>query len=549
MQLRTEVKTLEAKNKDLEIEYDLLNKDHKKTLERFDTKTFDYSATLKNLENLNRELESTKSMLHLIESQHEEYVTRLRTENKKLIKKQEIELRIKEMEFEDIRSLFSQNIYKFNKMKLQSERDRVERRVLERKLEKMTDEKNSFKTQFLDTFEKLNETEERLNDLQSRYESHFNFYFLQLLTFLTYRFYALEQRLAEVLRLNERANMEKEEHRSVLFNHNQKFIELKKLEKQLKEHEQDVRAIKKRKNPYEYVDFADKKTQTNMMLKEKGCNTDELVLTYTDEKPTKKARSKVRSSIADTVTTALGGIPIQTDVITDYEMYSPNEFKETYFSRGKLSNQFKARPQSSNILATTYSYNLKNGVIEEEDPLLVNAFSSRSKHAHFQTVTSFKNDNFNSPSAFRPTALQKHQKAYKSQYNRKIREEDHTNLSDKHTTAIKDLKDDKNAEVMKSVYIHYGSNYQNRPMTEQPGMRKGSKRSFLRKAEVSRPTTNQESKTRLTTNPESKSRPASQDPTLSKTQTQGSMHSKNFISRCKSSLRNLIKVASTRNHD
>lgn len=56
------------------------------------------------IEETQRNLEATKDMLKLIENQHEEYVTRLRTENKKLLSKQKIEVTILEMGFEDVRS-------------------------------------------------------------------------------------------------------------------------------------------------------------------------------------------------------------------------------------------------------------------------------------------------------------------------------------------------------------------------------------------------------------------------------------------------------------
>lgn len=56
------------------------------------------------IEETRRNLEATKDMLKLIENQHEEYVTRLRTENKNLLSRQKIEVTILEMGFEDVRS-------------------------------------------------------------------------------------------------------------------------------------------------------------------------------------------------------------------------------------------------------------------------------------------------------------------------------------------------------------------------------------------------------------------------------------------------------------
>ena len=396
-------------------------------------------------------------MLKMVETQHEEYVTRLRTENKKLVNQQEIELRIKEMEFEDIRSLFTMRLESFKNMKLQCERDRVDKRILESKLRKMTEDRDEFKTKFMTTTDILDKTQNKLNEVSYDYEM-------------------LKSKFDAISKLNEQTNMKKEEYRSILFNYDQQFKQLSEWEKRLKELEKELRSIKKRDNPYEYVDFADKKTQTNMMLKEKGCNTDQLVIGYSDSqnsKSRKKARSKVRSSLANTVTTALGGIPIQTEIITDYDLPTPNEMRQSTMTRNMFQPTLKVRPQSSNLIATTYSYNTKNGIIEEEDdPLGLGGFSTRNKDP-YQTVSTFNYNNFNSPSALRPTALQKHQKAYKSQYRRKIREEDQTSSN---MDAGTSTKNDKNSEKMKSVYIHYANKYQTRPMTEQPGMRKDKKR-------------------------------------------------------------------------
>ena len=168
--LKVENQSLEQANKDLKIELEMLTKEHSKMQERYDIKNFDHSKIIKDLDKLKRELESTKGLLEMIENQHKQYVTRLRSENKKLINKQEIEIRIKEMEFEDIRSLFSQRIIYFNEMKLQSERDRIERRVVERRLDKMTKERDDFKQKFMTTYDQLVEVEAVLNETRYSYD-------------------------------------------------------------------------------------------------------------------------------------------------------------------------------------------------------------------------------------------------------------------------------------------------------------------------------------------------------------------------------------------
>lgn len=61
------------------------------------------------LEKTQRELDSIKGMLKMVETQHNEYVARLRAENKKLLAKQEVEMRIMEMYYEDIRSMWGKS--------------------------------------------------------------------------------------------------------------------------------------------------------------------------------------------------------------------------------------------------------------------------------------------------------------------------------------------------------------------------------------------------------------------------------------------------------
>lgn len=104
MQLRTDVKALAHKCKNYEIELNLIKKEHSRTNTNYEDKKLSYVETLKELEQTKREWEATKGMLSMVELQHTEYVTRLRAENKKLIAKHELEIRIMEMSYEDIRS-------------------------------------------------------------------------------------------------------------------------------------------------------------------------------------------------------------------------------------------------------------------------------------------------------------------------------------------------------------------------------------------------------------------------------------------------------------
>lgn len=105
MKLRTEVKALEHKCKDQAIELESLTKLSGRLRDELEDKTYNLNKTLMELEATQRELEATKGMLQMVETQHNEYVTRLRNENKKLIAKQELETRLLEMRYEDVRSL------------------------------------------------------------------------------------------------------------------------------------------------------------------------------------------------------------------------------------------------------------------------------------------------------------------------------------------------------------------------------------------------------------------------------------------------------------
>lgn len=213
--------------------------------------------------------------------------------------------------------------------------------------------------------------------------------------------------------------MKVEDYRSLFMNNEHKNNELKKWEKDLRELEKDLRSIKKRQNPYEYVDFSDQYVQTSNPTKERGINTDEMEMSYTFQPKKKPSKSYMRSSFVDTVTTVLGGIPAATETLTDMDFTSPMEQNYRPQNFGHL--QFKTRPQSSQLIGNTYSYNIKNGVIEEEgDPLGLNSFSTKSKN-EFKSTSSIKINDFNSPSAIRPTALQRHQKAFKTHYGHKMR--------------------------------------------------------------------------------------------------------------------------------
>ena len=137
-------------------------------------------------------------------------------------------------------------------MKVQSERDRVDKRVLESNLRKMTEDRDDFKQKFLETEDKLNQAE---NDLiTSKYE--------------------YDKLTEKFEKLNDKYNMlrmENEDYRSYWMNYDYKFAELKKWEKELRELEKELRAIKKRGiNPYDFVDFNDIATQTGNSVKDKG---------------------------------------------------------------------------------------------------------------------------------------------------------------------------------------------------------------------------------------------------------------------------------------
>lgn len=241
----------------------------------------------------------------------------------------------------------------------------------------------------------------------------------------------------------------------------------------------------------------------------------------------------MRTSLADTVTTVLGGIPAATETVTDMDLMTPKEHNY-YQNKSKNHFQIKSRPQSSQIMGSTYSYNIRNGIIEEEDdPLGMNGFTTKSKDL-FHTTSTIGMGNFHSPGGVRPTALQRHQQAFKTHYGGKKNKEGYSSVFEeraKTAMTTKNKGERRNIHTnLKSVYVN--TDKKERPMTEQPGARKNTVRITQRKDESQN---------------HYKSRPVSQDPTMSKTGTQISSNHHNYVTRCKSSLRNLIKAASTRN--
>jgi hypothetical protein len=152
----------------------------------------------------------------------------------------------------------------------------------------------------------------------------------------------------------------------------------------------------------------------------------------------------------------------------------------------------------------------------------------------FKTTSTIKLNNFNSPSVLRPTALHRHQKAFKNHSGKSS--SNHRKYSNvfehRAKTAISHHKQrDKKMihQAMKSVYVH---DIGHRPMTEQPGSR-NFKANMDQRREFSQK--------------HSDSRPVSQGAAFSKAGTHTSTQHKNYVSKYKSSLRNLIKAASTRN--
>ena len=401
-------------------------------------------------------------------------------------------------------------------MRNQSERDRVDRRIVEKQLREMTKDRDSFKDKFMTACDQLSETKDKLDNLKYDYNQ-------------------LKASYDEYIIKNSRIQMQLEDYRSKLVNNAEKFKELIKKEKDLKEWEKELRQIRKRTSPFEYVDFNDKYVQTQNPVKDRGWNTDEVAIEYII-KPKKNTKINTRSSFADTVTSVLGGIPAVTETITEIDIVSPTEHTNSKLKAFPV--HLKTRPQSSQLIGNTYSYNIKNGIIEEEnDPLNLNPFSTRSKD-QFRTASSIPFNNFNSPSASRPTALQRHQKAFKSHYESNLKDEptySNVFIEQRVRTAWSITKEREHKHshktAMKSVYSHSISDPKIRPMSGQPVARR-SKHIVLSRKENSESTF-------------VKSRPISQDPTMSKTQIQ--ICSKVQGGRPKTSLRNLIKVASTRN--
>lgn len=122
-------------------------------------------------------------------------------------------------------------------------------------------------------------------------------------------------------------------------------------------------------------------------------------------KPIRNVKLNTRSSFADTVTSVLGGIPAITETITELDLISPTEY--TNSKKKVFPVHLKTRPQSSILIGNTYSQNIKSKIVEESDSFKLNQLSTRSKD-QFRTTSSIAFNNFNSPSASRPTALQRH---------------------------------------------------------------------------------------------------------------------------------------------
>lgn len=129
------------------------------------------------------------------------------------------------------------------------------------------------------------------------------------------------------------------------------------------------------------------------------------------------------------------------------------------------------RPQSSQIVGTAYSYNIRNGIIEEEDdPLGMTGLSTSSKDM-FRTTSTIQLNNFHSPAGIRPTALQRHHQAYKNQYHtNKNKDKGFSNvLKSRAKTAMAAGKKRERRNIhtnnLKSVYTKDSS--KERPITEQ----------------------------------------------------------------------------------
>ncbi|CAI2370269.1 unnamed protein product [Moneuplotes crassus] len=499
MKLRTNVKELKHQNNYKKTELERLTDENNKLKDDFEEKRFHYSSTLKKLEETKRQLETTQGLLKLIEKQHEEYVTRLRVENMNLKENQKVKINILEMGNEDLRSTLAENEYRYKEMNHQAERDRVQLRITETSLREMTKERDNFKERFMQTYDQMTKLEEKLIQAQNEYDE-------------------LLLKKNKIQQMNDRISMKNEDYRSFFFNYESKFKKLSNWEKEIIEKEKEVRAIKKRENPYEYVDFSDKFVQTCNPIRSKGINTDPIKF----EDPVAKEKVKYRPSLVDSVTTALGGIAVQTDTMSDAEIVTPTDYLRSMRPRNPIN--FKNRPQSSQITGTTYSYNIRNGIIEEEDdPLGMTGISNASKDM-FRTTSTMQLNNFQSPGSIRPTALQRHHQAYKVSKS-KGREKKFSNiLKNRAKTAMSiNKRERRNIKTNNFTNIYTKTEEKVRPTTEQ-GVRKGTNHSATQ------------------------SRSASHGPCLSKAGTQVSTTHKTHMSKkYKTSLRNLIKAASTRN--
>ena len=301
----------------------------------------------------------------------------------------------------------------------------------------------------MQTYEQLSQLENKLVEAQYEYDE-------------------LNIKYNAVRLFNERTSLKNEDYRSILMNYELKFKELKEWEKKLKMKEKELRSIKKRDNPFEYVDYSDKHIQTCNPIKNKGVNTDAVTFEspYKSQKSQESQKPYLKSSFADTVTTCLGGIAIQTDGLSDREIITPKDHLRSMRPINPIS--LKNRPQSSQVVGTTYSYNIKTGIIEEEeDPLGMTTLSNHPRDM-FRTTSTIQMNNFHSPSNIKPTALQRHHQIYKTKQN-KIKKNGYDNIT-KHRakTAMSMNKRERrniHASNLKNIYIKKSQN--ERPITEQ----------------------------------------------------------------------------------
>jgi hypothetical protein len=146
-------------------------------------------------------------------------------------------------------------------MKIQSERDRIERRIVETKLKDVTKERDELDSKFIEALNKENELDKELSKVKSENDQLFKSFNLAFAH-------------------KEQAEMRCEDYMAFIVQQDEKNKKLKQWEAVLIKKEKEVRAIRKRDNPYEFVDFSDKSTQISNPVKDKGMNTEELIVKY-----------------------------------------------------------------------------------------------------------------------------------------------------------------------------------------------------------------------------------------------------------------------------